>query len=259
MGEKRTRCWNTAFIILFLAAIFLFSFNPFKESDSFYHIKTGQVIWETHSIPHADIFSYTAPGAPWIVHEWLAEIIFYLIFHFTGFWGVMAFVALLSVATYFFMYQTALLWGSDKYLALFLFVLVGLLTFELWIARPQVFSFLLLSTLVYLLEKYRRTGNKYLLASCLLLLAVWANMHASVILGLAVVFLYAGIEICKVLTSPYRGEGRRGVFSKLPFQLPLGEGESSKGVLFLLATAIAAFFACHEIALLVLFICFSTR
>ncbi len=65
------------FLGLFFVVIFLYALNPFKESDSFYHLKTGELIWQTKQIPHSDVFSLTAEGAPWVAHEWLAEPLFF--------------------------------------------------------------------------------------------------------------------------------------------------------------------------------------
>jgi hypothetical protein len=245
---KQKRSWGTVAVVLFFAAIFLFSVNPFKESDSFYHLKAGQVIWETHAIPHADIFSYTAFGAPWFAHEWLAEVIFYLVFRVLGFWGVIYFSALLSLVTYYCMYRTALLRGAGANLTPLIFIIAGLLTFELWIGRPQIFSFFFLALLVYLLERYRlkpqtdaeeryaRTNADgiWILFLIVILLVLWANMHASVILGLAVLLFYVCMEIVKIFSSHYRGHASP----------EFKRGEKARRGALLFATAIAGILAC---------------
>jgi hypothetical protein len=249
---KHKRFWETAAIVLFFLAIFFFSVNPYKESDSFYHLKAGQVIWETHTIPRADIFSYTAPGAPWIVHEWLAEVIFYLVFSWFGFWGGMFFAALLSLLTFYCMYKTAVLRGAGSNTALLIFIIAGLLTFELWIGRPQIFSFFFLALLIYLLERYRQSRmnaeeqyarmsadeiprRQYLiLAAIIALLVLWANMHASVILGLAVLILYSGIDFVKIFSS----RDRRTASPEL------NRGEEDRRGVWLLGAAGLGIFAC---------------
>ncbi len=187
--DKRTT-WLV--FALFLAVVFAYSVNQLSESDSFYHLKVGQIITETRSIPHADIFSYTALGAPWVPHEWLSEAVFYGVYSLGGFWLLILFVAGLSALTYALLFRLALKRGADPYLgALFIFGF-SYLTWELWIPRPQVFSYLFLVLLLTLMESYRENGNKRNLILAVFLIWLWANMHASFILGLAVLAGYFG-------------------------------------------------------------------
>jgi len=172
---------------LFLGVVFIWTFNAFRESDSFYHLKTGQVIWETGVVPTRDIFSYTAPGAPWVTHEWLAEAILYGIFALAGYWGVMAFVACLGGATYLLLYLFVRRRGAGQIVSVMTLLILGSLTFKLWIPRPQTFGFLGLAGLLYLLERYRTTAERRYLWFAVLVIWFWANMHASFVLGLGVI------------------------------------------------------------------------
>src|ERR1700730_708698 len=49
----------------------------FSDPDMWWHLKTGEIIWNTHSIPQVDVFSFTAAGRPWITQEWLSEVTIY--------------------------------------------------------------------------------------------------------------------------------------------------------------------------------------
>lgn len=185
------------FLFLFLGIVFLYSFNQLKESDSFYHLRTGQLIWETKSVPHQDVFSYTAAGHTWITHEWLAELIFFGAYKLAGFWGLISFVAFLAVTTYFLIFLLAIKKGADPNLTLLLMFVAGGLTFELWIPRPQIFAFFCLALLVYLLESYRVGQKKTYLVFSSLIIWFWANVNASFLLGLVVIFFYFLAEILK--------------------------------------------------------------
>src|SRR5213593_978861 len=50
---------------------------PIPLTDFWWHLKMGQVIAATRSIPRVDLFSFTAAGHPFVVQNWLAELIFY--------------------------------------------------------------------------------------------------------------------------------------------------------------------------------------
>src|SRR4030042_4468276 len=59
----------------------------FTDPDFWWHLRTGQLIVDTGSIPKADPFSYTAAGSPWIAHEWLSDLLIYGIESNVGYWG----------------------------------------------------------------------------------------------------------------------------------------------------------------------------
>ncbi len=186
-----TPSFRNLLLAIFLLGIVLFAVNAFHESDSFYHLAAGKLIWQTKSIPRTDVFSLTAAGRPWVAHEWLAEVIFYGVYAAAGYRGIMIFCALLAGCAYFLVFRRATDAGGDWMLNLLLLVLVGTLTLELWIGRPQVFAYLLFALELWLLELWRRKKFRPALWLLPLVILLWANMHASVILGLAVLFWYA--------------------------------------------------------------------
>ncbi len=178
------------FLGLFLSVVFVYCFNAFKEPDSFYHLKAGQVVLETASIPNSDPFSFVANGAEWVAHEWLSEAILFISYKVAGFWGVISFVALLGALTSFIIYLICRIRGVNFYISLLGILILNALTFELWIGRPQIFSYLFTALFVYLLERFRIDGRKINLILIALITLIWANMHAGFILGLAIVFAY---------------------------------------------------------------------
>ncbi|MCR4327991.1 MAG: hypothetical protein NUV53_00535 [Patescibacteria group bacterium] len=198
----RLSTFQKFFLVLFLTTVFLWTFNQLKESDSFYHLKTGQVIWESGSVPHIDIFSFTAYGAPWVTHEWLAELSFYGVYSLGniagfsqgGFWALIAFVALLASSTYWLLILTALRKKANVYITCAVAGVVGSLTFELWIPRPQVWAFFCFAVFLFLLEEFMRTRHVGVLAGIVGVMWLWANMHASVLLGITLLFVVALIE-----------------------------------------------------------------
>jgi len=193
-------------LLLFLGVIFFYSFNQLKESDSFYHLKTGQVIWETWQVPHNDIFSLSAYDNRWVTHEWLGELIFYGVYAALDFFGLISFVALAAALTYYLIYRLAIFRGANVYIAPPLLFLFGYLTLELWIPRPQIFAFFSLAILLYILEVYSRERNRKLLPLAVATIWFWANVNASFILGLLIFIFYFCAEGIKVLNPKFFGE-----------------------------------------------------
>jgi len=178
------------FIVLFFGLVFLYSFNQIANSDTFYDLKTGQYILDNFKIPTHDIFSLPAYGADWIPHEWLAQIIFYLVYAVSGFFGLMVFCALLGVLTYFILWRLALKKGANFNLSILILFILSYLTLELWVPRPQIFSYLSLALLIYFLESYRDKPDKKHLIGSVLTIWFWANTNASFILGLVIIIFY---------------------------------------------------------------------
>ncbi len=171
-------------ILFFL--FFLLSFTLIPGVDTFWQIKTGEVIVK-QGIPHQDIFSYTAGGEKWVVHEWLSDVIFYLLYRLDPNLLVL-FKAFLIALTFFILSiftleQVALL----PILVLLLSATTSRIFFDV---RPQIFSYLFLALLLLLL--YRK-----LLFFIPPLFLLWCNLHSGFILGLLVLFLWSGEAILR--------------------------------------------------------------
>lgn len=173
-------------ILLFLE-VFFFSLNNIRESDVLYHVKTGEIIWETKSVPKTDQFSYTAYGKTWVTHEWLSEVMFYGLQHVFGWWGIIVFASLVAVLAYGCVFQTARVMGANAIVATL--VIIGLSFFirRVWVPRPHIIAFVLLSVLMYLLAKYEKERNQSLLWWIVPLVWLWANISATVIFGIVVI------------------------------------------------------------------------
>src|ERR1700722_15482809 len=78
--------------------------SRFDDPDLWWNLKTGEVIWNSHTIPVTDLFSYTTNHHAWIPHEWLAQVFIYGAYRWGGYSGLMLwlcfFTALLLIAGY---------------------------------------------------------------------------------------------------------------------------------------------------------------
>lgn len=193
------------FFFVFIAAIFISAIVPITSGDTGYHLKTGERILENLSVPLYDIFSYTAQGARWIAHYWLSDVFFYLTYLVAGYWGLIFFVALIAAVTYGILYATARLNKvRDEIIAasLGLYGIFMVKIWSLWVVRPQIFGFLFGALILYLLEKWRLSQKRLWLYFSVPVLLVWANLHASVVLGIALVALYIGLFVLRNIKFP---------------------------------------------------------
>ena len=199
-------------LILFLG-LFMMAVRLPTDTDTWWHIRTGQYIVETHHIPLQDPFSHTVPGEPWHYNGWLSQLLLFIVYRWTGMPGLALGLAAVIVAAYWFVYQQC---EANVYVRAFAVVLGALASALYWIARPQILTFLLASIFLYLLYLYKRRGRNYLYLLPLLFI-VWVNVHAGFIIG----FVLLGIYILGELANRLVGLGTAPVLSYRQIRLLL--------------------------------------
>jgi hypothetical protein len=165
--------------------------NRFNDPDLWWHLKVGQTIWNTRSIPSADAYSFTAHGQPWMDHEWLAQWSIYAAYQLGGYTGLMVWLAVLASAVFVLVY--AVCWMRTKNalisfmcgLIVWLFGTVGLAI------RPLMLGHLFLALEFLILELACTRTRRWLWALPPLFL-LWVNCHGSYYFGLGVLGVYLG-------------------------------------------------------------------
>src|SRR2546425_3499467 len=74
---RRVFSFPVLLAVLLALLTFLTCRNRFQDPDMWWHLRIGEFIWHSHSLPDHDVYSYTTNGHSWIPHEWLAEVIIY--------------------------------------------------------------------------------------------------------------------------------------------------------------------------------------
>ena len=178
-------------LLLALAALFLtglFS-TEIADTDAWWHLRTGQYIFQTHNLPWPDPFAYTTqlarPSYPGeietqrfnLTHEWLAQLAMYLAEAAGGLGAVVLWKGLLlalacSLVGHIVRTRTgSYLWGVAAMLAAAPVVVVFAHD------RPSILSYLFSIAFVAILDDPRRL---WLLPPLAL---VWANCHGGFFLG----------------------------------------------------------------------------
>jgi hypothetical protein len=140
-----------------------------------------------HGIPHHDVLTVWGHGQPWIDQQWLAQLGFYGLYLVGGVALVVVAHAVLTGGAYLAAILAGRrLGGSPRAVLFTLPACFWLLIFGSWQARTQSFAYLPFVALVYLLaaDSRRPSPRVYLV---LPLLALWGNLHGSVVLGAALV------------------------------------------------------------------------
>lgn len=159
------------------------------DPDMWWHLRMGQVIVQTHSIPTSDLFSFTANHHALVPHEWLAQVTIYLAYQAFGYSGLMLWLCLCTSAVFIAGYLLCGLYSGNWKVAflgaltLFVFSTVGASV------RPQLLGYLLLVVELVLIHLGRtRSARWFWLMPPLF--AVWINIHGSFFLGVLLTFVY---------------------------------------------------------------------
>jgi Flp pilus assembly protein TadD len=185
-------------VLLLGAALALF---PVASFDIWWHLATGRWIIEHRAVPGVDPFSHTAAGAPWVTHEWLAEVLFFLVHRLGGTDLLILFKALAVAGALLLLLlasQRTLLRlalpdreadGSPREKGLLwlcaaaaLLPAAHLLSFRAFV-RPHLFTVLFLAAELAILLPFR-LGRPARLRRLLPLQWLWANLHAGSLFGL---------------------------------------------------------------------------
>ncbi len=196
------------------------SASPIRSYDYWWHLKTGQIILQDHRIPRADPFSFTAPGVPWVDHEWLFQVLAYLAHSTLGAGALVGVKIALSLLLAFLIAehlrreQTPL-----SGLAVLLSVSLVGASFRLDV-RPEIATLLLLPAVIHLVLR-ARDGRRRLLAAVPPLVAIGANLHPGAILIPAVLLLGAAATAVDERLGLTAGSGRPVTASGSRFTGPL--------------------------------------
>lgn len=175
--------------------------------DIWWHLKTGELIWQWQEIPRYDFFSYTAFGRPWFNHEWLFQVGAWLLYSKFGVAALTVMKLALTIGIAYFVFRTFNLllssaagaaWGT-------LLLLWGIA--DRIMERPFLISLLFLTIFCFELHRFI-SGRKRALWLLPLLQVLWINLHGAGGIGPLIVAAVALGESLQAFVSNYvRGSG----------------------------------------------------
>jgi hypothetical protein len=176
-------------IFIVLVVVFVTALQPITDPDFWWHLKTGEYIVQNHSVPHADVFSQTRLGSEWVTHEWLSEVFMYGVYRVAGFAGLIVVFALLVTASFWVVYIRFRSRVGHPFVSALALLLGAAATTLVWGARPQIFTLLLASIFLYILDDYYIGKSKKAIWLLIPLMVLWGNLHAGWVLGLVLIAL----------------------------------------------------------------------
>lgn len=163
----------------------------FRDSDTGWHIRTGERILAGQPLPRTDPFSFSKADQPWLAWEWGADVAMGAAHRANGLRGVaLLFAGLTSVCVWLW-FQAHWKCGGNFFFACVMAVPMLTSVSLHWLARPHVFGWVFCLILLAAFENATdRFGPLHALAF-FALGTLWANVHASFFLLPLFAVLYA--------------------------------------------------------------------
>src|SRR5438876_1612367 len=141
----------------------------FRDSDAGWHIRNGEAIVATGTLPHTDPYSFTRQGQPWFAWEWLSDAATGTIHRAGGLRAVALFYAAAIAAGVWLWFRLHWALGGNFLIACAMSPLLLSTCNIHWLARPHVLSWLFLLWAVF-----PRPAS---LAATAAMTALWATIH----------------------------------------------------------------------------------
>lgn len=191
--------WMIAIIGL-VVLLYCFS-DGISGNDFWWHIKAGEWICENKQVPKTDIFSWygMSLNIPWTAHEWLSEVVFYIIHKYSGDIGIYLFSLISALCMYFLLlHQTKEYVKNNLLISGLFFALFAVSTSLFFYGRPHIFTYFLLFFELKILYNFNEDSKTNKIFLIPLIACIWSNFHggsACLSYGLCIVFLLTGL--CK--------------------------------------------------------------
>lgn len=199
--------YTIIFIILLLTLIMIM-LHCFSKgilgNDFWWHIKVGEYIVNNKEVPITDIFSWIGveKGIEWTAHEWLSDVVFYILYKSFGEVGIFIFTLCLA-----FLFMVLIITQvrnkiKDNVIILGVYLSVlAVLTSLFFYGRPHIFSYFFLFFVLKILYAFYEDNNDKRIYLLPFISILWSNFHggsANLIYILCCVFLVEGIINVKV-------------------------------------------------------------
>lgn len=181
-------------IVILIALTFLICLKLPVDPDMGWHLRDGQLILANKGIPDTDPFSYTMPDFPVIFHEWLTDIIMWLIYSRLGLLALSIIFAAITFLAFLLVARSI----PAKFEYQILAALLGAIaSIPIIGARPQMITLLGLAMIIFIFYRFKNNPQSRLIYWLPLIFLYWVNLHGGFVIGLFILGLFLGLELLR--------------------------------------------------------------
>jgi hypothetical protein len=162
-----------------------FSVDP----DLWWHIRTGELILDTHRWPTTDPYSFTVAGQPWLACEWIGDVLLAAVARLGGLQALDLLLIVLGGSVMLAIYAYATIRTGNSKAGLVVAAVLFVLANASFSLRPQMLGYLFLVLTLIALERFRQ-GKSRALWFLPLLMVLWVNTHGSFVIGIGAIGAY---------------------------------------------------------------------
>ncbi len=231
------------FLFLIMAYYLVFAFllyNSFSylDPDFGWHLKVGEQIWLKKAVPRFEYYDYTLEGKTWVDHEWLINLINFLIYSKFGYIALnflFAFIILITLIILNIFTQKYFIKNKNVFLSILFFQAFGVIAMSPHLGvRMQEITVLNLTVLLIILCSYNQNKKISTILWLIPLFYFWACSHAGFLIGIVLLFLWLIINIIKIALKKYSTK-----FYYLNLNNTLNFKELSKALLIIILSIIS--------------------
>ncbi len=175
---------------------------PVSTVDLAYHLRVGGIVLDTGALPVTDSFTFTAAGQPWLDQQWGAQVVLAAIYRAGG-WALLAVVRAAIVGLIAWLVLRACRSsGVGLRVAAWLTLAGFAISLVALGMRPQLFGMVLFAAMLAILAGRER--HPRLVWAIPVLVAAWASIHGSFVLGPAAVAVVWLGDVVEGRPRPHR-------------------------------------------------------
>ena len=165
-----------------------------QDPDFWWHLRVGRWMVENGRLPSNDLFTYTVPSHVWTDHEYLTEILMWLVFNATGVVGISIAFGILTWAGFWILYRQV---RRQPFVIVGLgLALAAVAGNPIWGPRAQMITFVLSCLELLWLQAYL-SGRSRILTYFPFVMVLWANLHGGWVIG----FAWLGVALVSELAG----------------------------------------------------------
>jgi hypothetical protein len=174
--------------------------RPLADPDIGWHIRTGEQILTTHSLPRTDPFSSLMEGQTWFAWEWAYDVLLGYLHHLCGLNGVVWLCATVVATVFLLLLSQLVLRGTGLLLAIVLMLLAETASTIHLYARPHIVSWLFSLLWFVVLERWQEGDGERIGRPIIrgwmpwffpISILLWVNLHGGWLFGLALLGIYS--------------------------------------------------------------------
>ena len=166
-------------VMIVILALFI---SGIQDPDFWWHLRIGRWMVDNGRLPSHDLFTFTVPDHVWTDHEYLTEVLMWLIYSATGALGLSVAFGLVTWSGFWLMYRRV---RRQPFVIVGLgLALAAVAGAPIWGPRAQMITFALTCLELYWIDGYL-SGRSRALYFFPLVMVLWANLHGGWVIGFA--------------------------------------------------------------------------